>query len=59
MSATLSYEARCRPQGTCPKPWVAMVGGEVLRDRRKGWRRFSTEAAAIKAAKAAACEAGQ
>lgn len=42
--------AKCWPQGTCPKPWVACVGGDALFDARGGLRRFSTEKAAMRAA---------
>lgn len=53
MTATPAQDVRAavfRPQGTCPKPWVASVNGVILRDRRSGWRRFKTPAAALKAA---------
>lgn len=43
-------KAACWPQGTCPKPWVAIVEGKALLDGRGGLRRFSTEKAATKAA---------
>lgn len=43
-----------RPQGTCPKAWIAQVNGETLFDGRGGQRRFSTELAALKAASAQA-----
>jgi hypothetical protein len=44
--------ARYMPQGYCPKPWCALVGDVVLRDARGGAKRYSTEAAALKAATA-------
>lgn len=50
---TLNLGARYMPQGTCPKPWVATVDGEVLRTRSGGARRYGTEEAALKAARAA------
>lgn len=46
--------AACWPQGTCPKPWVALVDGKPLFDARGGLRRFSTEKAALSAALAKA-----
>lgn len=49
-SRSLAPRALYRPQGTCPKPWVAQVNGETLFDARGGQRRFSTEAAAKRAA---------
>lgn len=50
----LEPHARAWPQGTCPKPWVAIFDGNPLFDNRGGLRRFSTEAAALKAARQAA-----
>jgi hypothetical protein len=49
MSAPATYAAFW-PQGTCPKPWVALVGGLALRDARNAVRRFSSKEAAEKAA---------
>lgn len=34
------------PQGYCPKPWVASIAGQVLRDGRGAVRRFKTKEAA-------------
>lgn len=48
---TSQAHAVYRPQGTCPKPWCAVVDGKVLEDKRGGWKRYGTEAAAAKAAK--------
>lgn len=51
--ASLNPRARFMPQGTCPKPWVAELDGEPLRDRRGGARRYASREAAERAAKAA------
>lgn len=42
--------AAFRPQGVCPNGWVAIVGGEELRTKTGGLRRFGSKPAALKAA---------
>ena len=43
-----------RPQGTCPRQWIAAVGTDLLRDARGAVRRFATEGKALHAAQIAA-----
>lgn len=50
MEATAHYS----PIGYRPKAWVACIDGKALCDSRGGERRFRTQEAALKAAKAAA-----
>jgi hypothetical protein len=45
--------AHYSPVGYRPKGWVALVGDKALCDSRGGERRFSTEQAALSAARAA------
>jgi hypothetical protein len=56
MSGEAAVYARAvyRPQGTCPRPWIAQAHGQTLFDGRGGQRRFGNERAALKAAVAAA-----
>lgn len=49
MTAEQATRVACRPQGTCPKPWVVIVNDVVLCDRRGGWKRYGSEKAAAKA----------
>ena len=40
-------------QGTCPREWKAALSGQSIRSRNGVPKRFTTEAAALKAAKKA------
>ncbi|HKT54507.1 MAG TPA: hypothetical protein VJP88_08640 [Caulobacteraceae bacterium] len=51
---TKDIRAAYRPQEAGPKPWIVLIDGEPLRDRRGELRRFK-EATSAKRAGEAAC----
>jgi hypothetical protein len=51
MNTEPKIEARCDDEHGLVRPWIALLDGAVLRDKRGAIRTFATERAALAAAK--------